>query len=55
MVSVIIGIVFIVGGLTGNLTLIGTHSGTAVAIVGVLVLGRGVYRLRRQRAHHPVL
>ncbi len=55
MVSVILGIVLIVGGLTGNLTLLGTHSGTALAIVGVLVLGRGVYRLRRPRAHHPAL
>ncbi len=55
MLSVILGIVFIVGGLTGNLTLIGTHSGTALAIVGVVVLGRGLYRLRRQRAHHPAL
>ncbi len=55
MISVIIGIVFIVGGLTGNLTLIGTHSGTALAVVGVLVLGRGLYRLRRQRAHHVAL
>jgi hypothetical protein len=55
MLSVILGIVFIVGGLTGNLTLIGTHSGTALAIVGVVVLGRGLHRLRRQRAHHPAL
>ena len=55
MLSVILGIVFIVGGLTGNLTLIGTHSGTALAIVGVLVLGRGLYRLRRRRVHHPAL
>lgn len=55
MLSVILGVVFIVGGLTGNLTLIGTHSGTALAIVGVFVLGRGLYRLRRQRVHHPAL
>jgi hypothetical protein len=55
MISVIIGIVFIVGGLTGNLTLIGTNSGAALAIVGVFLLGRGVYRLRRQRAQHPAL
>lgn len=54
MSSVIIGLVFIVGGLSGQLTLIGTNSGTALAVVGVLILGRGIYRIRKQRAHQPV-
>jgi hypothetical protein len=50
MSSIIIGLVFIVGGLSGALALIGTNSGTALAVVGVLLVGRGIYRIRRQRA-----
>jgi len=48
MSSVIIGLIFIVGGLSGQLALIGTNSGTALAVVGVLILGRGIYRIRKQ-------
>jgi hypothetical protein len=50
MSSVIIGLVFIVGGLSGNLALIGTNSGIALAVVGVLLVGRGIYRIRKQKA-----
>ena len=49
MSSIIIGLVFIVGGLSGTLALVGTNSGTALAVVGVLLVGRGIYRIRRQR------
>jgi hypothetical protein len=52
--SIIIGLVFIVGGLSGQLALIGTNSGTALAVVGVLIVGRGIYRIRRQRAQPQV-
>jgi len=54
MSSVIIGLIFIVGGLSGQLALIGTNSGTALAVVGVLILGRGIYRIRKQRAQQQV-
>jgi hypothetical protein len=50
MSSVIIGLIFIAGGLSGTLALIGTNSGTALAVVGVLLVGRGIYRIRKQRA-----
>jgi hypothetical protein len=50
MSSIIIGLVFIVGGLSGNLALIGTNSGIALAVVGVLLVGRGIYRVRKQKA-----
>jgi uncharacterized membrane protein len=50
MSSIILGLVFIVGGLSGKLALIGTNSGTALAVVGVLLVGRGIYRIRKQRA-----
>ena len=54
MSSVIIGLIFIVGGLSGKLALIGTNSGIALAVVGVLILGRGIYRIRKQRAQQQV-
>jgi hypothetical protein len=54
MSSVIIGLIFIVGGLSGQLALIGANSGTALAVVGVLILGRGIYRIRKQRAQQQV-
>ena len=50
--SIILGLVFIVGGLSGTLALIGTNSGTALAVVGVLLVGRGIWRIRKQRARH---
>src|SRR5438034_3627797 len=34
MSSLIIGVIFIVGGLSGQLALVGTNSGTALAVVG---------------------
>jgi len=48
--SIIIGLVFIVGGLSGQLPLIGTNSGVALAVVGLLLIGRGIWRIRKQRA-----
>jgi len=54
MSSVIIGLIFIVGGLSGRLALIGTNSGIALAVVGVLILGRGIYRIRKQRVQQQV-
>jgi len=48
--SIILGLVFIVGGLSGTLALVGTNSGTALAVVGVLLVGRGIWRIRKQRA-----
>ena len=50
MSSVIIGLIFIAGGLSGKLALVGTNSGVALAVVGVLLVGRGIYRIRQQRA-----
>src|SRR5438034_5783517 len=50
MSSLIIGVIFIVGGLSGQLALVGTNSGTALAVVGALLVARGIYRIRKQRA-----
>lgn len=49
-----IGIVFIVGGLSGKLALIGTNSGVALAAVGAALVGWGVVQLvRAKKAQSP--
>jgi hypothetical protein len=48
MVSIIIGIVMIVGGLSGNLVLIGTNSGVALAVLGGILILRGIYKLKNR-------
>jgi hypothetical protein len=47
IVNIIIGVVFIIGGLTGKLALIGTHSGGALAVVGIGLVGLGIFRMTR--------
>lgn len=41
-VNIVIGLVFVAGGLTGQLSLIGTNSGPALAVVGGLLAAYGV-------------
>lgn len=48
LISIIIGVIFIVGGMSGRLVLIGTHSGPALAAVGVALILLGVYRMTRR-------
>lgn len=48
MISIILGLVMIIGGLTGKLVFIGTNSGGLLALLGVFVLGRGIYRVTRR-------
>lgn len=45
--NIIIGIVFIIGGLSGHLVLIGTGSGLALAVLGAFLLGLGIFRMLR--------
>lgn len=47
IVNIIIGIVFIVGGLSGGLVLRGTGSGGALAVVGVILIVVGIVRLAK--------
>ena len=45
IINIVIGLAFIVGGLSGHLVLIGTSSGPALAVLGVVLVGFGVFRL----------
>jgi hypothetical protein len=46
VINIILGVVFIIGGLTGNLSLRGTHSGPALAAVGAVLVVLGIFRLK---------
>jgi len=45
IINIIIGLVFIVGGLSGGMVLRGTSSGVGLAVIGVCIAGLGVYRV----------
>jgi hypothetical protein len=47
IINIIIGIVFIIGGLSGGMTLRGTHSGTGLAAVGGVLVLLGIFRMTR--------
>ena len=49
MWNIIIGIVFVVGGLTGKLALIGTNSGEALAVVGAGLFIYGIVQVVKSR------
>ena len=54
MWNIVIGIVFIVGGLSGKLALIGTNSGEALAALGAGLLVWGVVQMvRAKKAQAP--
>ncbi len=50
IINLIIGIVFIIGGLSGNLVLKGTQSGMGLAVVGLFLAVLGVFRMVRADA-----
>jgi hypothetical protein len=49
VINIVIGVIFVIGGLTGRLALIGTNSGPAIAVVGALLIAFGVYRMVASR------
>jgi hypothetical protein len=49
IVNIIFGIIFIIGGLSGKLVLIGTHSGPALAVLGGVLLVVGFLRMAGAR------
>ena len=46
--NIVIGVVFVAGGASGNLVLKGTDSGGAIAVVGVALIGFGIWRMRQR-------
>lgn len=48
MGNIIFGLIFIVGGLSGHLALIGTNSGGALAAVGAVMAVIGVVQVTRR-------
>jgi len=46
--NLIVGGIFVVGGLTGKLALIGTNSGGALVAVGAVLVGFGIYQLAKK-------
>ena len=49
MFKIIIGIIMVVGGLSGKLVLVGTHSGAALAVLGAVLIVWGIVRIVRQK------
>jgi hypothetical protein len=49
IVSIIIGTIFTIGGLTGRLVLVGTHNGPALSVVGVVLVVIGLMRMAKAR------
>ncbi len=49
MWNIIIGIIFVIGGLTGELALIGTNSSTAITVVGAAMIVWGLVQVVRGR------
>lgn len=47
IINIVIGLVFVAGGLSGGLVLKGTESGGGLAVVGVLLILFGLYRVTR--------
>jgi hypothetical protein len=48
VINIVIGLVMVVGGLSGKLVVRGTQSGIALAVVGAILIGLGVYRMAKK-------
>jgi hypothetical protein len=51
--NIVIGAVFIVGGLTGKLVFIGTSSGALLAVIGLGLCGLGAWSIVKSRRAPP--
>ena len=54
MYNIVIGVVFIIGGLSGSMALRGTHSTIGLAVVGGAILLFGIIQVSQQRREAPV-
>jgi hypothetical protein len=48
IINIVIGVVMVIGGLSGQLVMRGTDSGTALAVIGGALIIFGLFRLRNQ-------
>jgi hypothetical protein len=48
ILNIVIGVVMVIGGLSGQLVMRGTNSGTALAVIGGALIIFGLFRLRNQ-------
>jgi hypothetical protein len=55
MYNIVIGVIFIIGGLSGSLALRGTGSTIGLAVVGGAILLFGIIQVSQQRRAAPVL
>ena len=53
IISIIIGGVMVVGGLSGGMVLRGTESSGGLAVVGFVVIGLGVFRIVKANNQNP--
>ena len=52
--NIVIGIAVIIGGLSGKFALLGTNSGKALAAVGLIPLGMGLYQMYKAKERRRV-
>ena len=48
MFNIIFGLIALVGGLSGEMVLLGTDSGEALSIVGGIILAFGIYQVTKK-------
>ena len=53
ILNIVIGGVFVAGGLSGRLVFIGTNSGALLAVIGLGLVGLGIYRIANARKAAP--
>lgn len=50
IINIVMGVIFIAGGASGRMSLIGTNSSGALVVAGVVVAGWGAFQLWKQKA-----
>ena len=53
ILNIVVGLIFIAGGLSGKLVFIGTDSGGLLSVFGLVLIGLGVYRISQGRKAVP--
>jgi hypothetical protein len=50
VINIIMGLIFIAGGASGKMSLIGTNSSGALMVAGAVVMGWGIFSLWKQKS-----